>query len=591
MAYQTAITIADAIKAIQKGKYVLPSIQREFVWNIEQIERLFDSIMRDYPISTFLFWNVQKERINDFQFYAFLKDYHEKNQRHNAKVDLSNDEDVIAVLDGQQRLTSIYLALRGSFSEKLPYHKWESMRAFPKKKLYLNLLSPADDIELHYDFCFLTDDECNDRPGVWFEVGKILDFQEVPAVMRYLMQNGLMDTSKYSTSEADFALTTLTNLYNVIHQKGTISYYLEQSAELDKVLQIFIRINSGGTKLSYSDLLLSIATAQWSEIDAREAIHKFVDEINLIGSGFSFNKDFVLKSCLVLGDFNDIKFKVDNFSKENMLKIEQQWAAISGAIRLAIHLIARFGFNRDNLTTTNAVIPIAYYIYKNKLDESYLSSANKSDDKSKVKEWLLRVILKKVFGGTPDSLYPVMRRLINENLGGFPLDKIIDHYKGNVKSITFSGDDIDTLLDVQYGSAFAFAALSLVYDGLNLSFKYHQDHIFPKKYFHEKKLHEQGIAAEKVPMYLDQYNKLANLQLLEAVANQEKSASFLDLWLKKNHPTDATLIPYKTQHLFPLDAGVSMADFLEFHEKRTQLLREKFETILNVKKAQANTNP
>lgn len=358
MAYQIPITIKDAIFAIQKRKYVLPSIQREFVWTANQIEMLFDSIMRDYPISTFLFWNVQKQKIKDFQFYEFLKDYHEKNQTHNEKIDLSSDEDVIAVLDGQQRLTSINIGLKGSYSEKIPYYKWDSPSAFPKKKLYLNLLSPSQELEMQYEFKFLTIEEAASRTGFWFRVGEILDFVDIMSAMQFLMSNGLTDTSKYALEETKFALNTLSSLFNIIHQKGTISYYLEQSEELDKVLQIFIRINSGGTKLSYSDLLLSIATAQWSNIDTREVIHEFVDEINLIGSGFSFNKDFVLKSCLVLGDFNDVKFKVDNFGKNNMLKIEQQWISISNAIRVAVQLISRFGFNRDNLTTTTAVIPI-----------------------------------------------------------------------------------------------------------------------------------------------------------------------------------------------------------------------------------------
>ena len=97
-----------------------------------------------------------------------------------------------------------------------------------------------------------------------------------------------------------------------------MNFFLEKSEELDKVLQIFIRINQGGTKLSYSDLLLSIATAQWKKLDASKVIHEFVDKINDIGKGFNFNKDFVLKSCLVLADIKDIKFKVDNFSSENM---------------------------------------------------------------------------------------------------------------------------------------------------------------------------------------------------------------------------------------------------------------------------------
>ena len=367
MAYEAPITIKKAIDNIRKKQYVLPSIQREFVWDTLQIERLFDSLMRDYPISTFLFWKVSKHKIKDFQFYEFLKHYHEKNARHNNKADISQEEDVIAVLDGQQRMTSIYIALTGSHAKKMPYYSWSSDKAFPKKHLFLNLLKKADDIELEYEFRFLSEEEVvNNEINFWFEVGKILDYTDLSKVMEYLMMNGLMDTSKYSKEQASMALNTLNQLFNVIHQKGSISYFLEESEELDKVLQIFIRINSGGTKLSYSDLLLSIATAQWKEKDAREVIHEFVDEINRIGDGFDFNKDFVLKSCLVLADFNDIKFKVDNFTKANMAIIEKNWEDTAASIKSAVELISKYGFNRDSLTASTAIIPIAYFIFKNK---------------------------------------------------------------------------------------------------------------------------------------------------------------------------------------------------------------------------------
>ena len=133
---------------------------------------------------------------------------------------------------------------------------------------------------------------------------------------------------------------------------------------MDKVLNIFIRVNSGGTTLSYSDLLLSIATAQWKNKDARQEITKFVDEINQIGDGFKFDKDFVLKACLVLCDFKDIAFKVDNFNAETMQKIEYNWDNVKEAIRLAVNLVSSFGYNQDTLTSSNAIIPIAYYLLK-----------------------------------------------------------------------------------------------------------------------------------------------------------------------------------------------------------------------------------
>ena len=121
MAYETPITIKKAIENIKKRHYVLPSIQRAFVWGTDQIETLFDSLMRDYPIGTFLFWKVDKNKIKDFQFYEFLKKYHEADHTHSQKADLSYDQDIIALLDGQQRMTSVYLALAGTYAYKKPY--------------------------------------------------------------------------------------------------------------------------------------------------------------------------------------------------------------------------------------------------------------------------------------------------------------------------------------------------------------------------------------------------------------------------------------------------------------------------------------
>ena len=135
MAFQTPITVLQAIKNINNQKYLLPAIQREFVWKEEQIERIFDSIMRGYPIGSFLFWKVSKESIRQYQFYSFIKDYHQK-KSHNQKIDLIGDEEIISILDGQQRLTSLYIGLMGSYASKKPYMRWDRPNAFPKKYLY-----------------------------------------------------------------------------------------------------------------------------------------------------------------------------------------------------------------------------------------------------------------------------------------------------------------------------------------------------------------------------------------------------------------------------------------------------------------------
>lgn len=581
MAYQIPITIKAAIDKIRKRDYVLPSIQREFVWDTNQIETLFDSLMRDYPISTFLFWKVDKERIKDFQFYEFLKNYHEKECRHNRKADLGNEKDVIALLDGQQRMTSLYVALTGTFAKKAPYYSWDSEHGFPTKKMYLNLLKPSESIESEYDFRFLTEEEAISKEGYyWFECGKILDFQGFNSGIEFLTEEELLDSYKYGKESTKFASRTLTEFYNVVHQKGTISYYLEESVELDKVLQIFIRINSGGTKLSYSDLLLSIATAQWKEKDAREVIHEFVDKINRIGTGFTFSKDIVLKSCLVLSDF-DVKFMVDNFTKENMAVIERDWEKISGAVRTAIDLIAKFGYNRDNLRATNAIIPIAYFILKNKFESSILHSADRKSDRMAIKEWLARSLLKGTFGGQPDSIYPKMRDLVNENLGKFPLSEIIDHYKGRRKSISFSNDDIDGLLDHQYGHIQTFSTLSLLYPGLNHNFKYHQDHIHPKSFFKKSTLKKLDFDEDQIDAFTKRFNSLANLQLMQETQNIEKSDKPFSEWLIETYPNETDRASYLKQN--HINSGVSMdfLDFIDFFDQRKAELKRKFIELLN----------
>lgn len=582
MAYEKPITIREAIENIQKKKYVLPSIQREFVWEARQIEMLFDSLLRDYPISTFLFWNVEKSRIDDFQFYEFLRHYHEKKSTHNPKASLANDEDVIAILDGQQRLTSIYIALKGTIAEKMPYYSWDNEKAFPKKKLYLNLLQESKNQEMIYDFQFLSDDEVKKRSDdkFWFEVGEILSISEYPKVMEFLIENELTDSSRYQQNEIKFAMNTMNNLFNCIHQKGTINFFLERSEELDKVLQIFIRINSGGTKLSYSDLLLSVATAQWQEKDAREEIHQFVDDLNQLGQGFDFDKDFVLKSCLVLGEFNDVKFKVDNFTKSNMLKIENLWESIKQALITAVKLVSDFGFNRYTLTSSNTLIPISYYLLRIKADESFIYQKRWDIQKENVRQWLIRVLLKRVFSGTPDNLYPPLRKLINESNGEFPLRQITEFYRGTNKSIIFNNDDIDTLLEMEYGNKFSFAALALLYPELNVKHVFHMDHLHPKKYFSETQLRKANLGDEQVKFCSSNFNKLPNIQLLEGNINKQKSATELEKWIVNEFGTVTSLAAYKRMHYIPETESLDIKNFSTFFKKRRELMASKFNSIL-----------
>ena len=156
---------------------------------------------------------------------------------------MNGTDEVMAILDGQQRMTSLYIALKGTYAYKLSYKRWDNPSAYPKRKMYLNLLSEAEEADIMYDFQFLMDEEAEnwtDDDGqyieFWFPVGEILDFKEESDVNDYLVDNELNIVK--DKTKAKFANKALFKLFSVIHNKQTISYYLEDSAELDKVLNI-----------------------------------------------------------------------------------------------------------------------------------------------------------------------------------------------------------------------------------------------------------------------------------------------------------------------------------------------------------------
>lgn len=573
--FQLPITIKDVINDVHSKKYLLPAIQREFVWKPEQVIKLFDSLMRGYPIGSFLFWTVDKTKVKDFQFYEFIREYHERDNTHNPKANVMAGESVTAILDGQQRLTALYIALRGSYSYKMPRMFWKSDHAFPKRRLYLNLLSSGEDFDMKYNFAFLTEDDIkNDDKNYWFLVEDALKFNDMKDIYDYLQEKGIVQHKQ--------AADGLFALYDVLAQKKIINYYLETSQELDKVLNIFIRVNSGGTVLSYSDLLLSVATAQWKTRDAREEITSFVDEINRIGSGFNFDKDFVLKSALVLSDIKDVAFRVDNFNASNMEHIEKSWDDIEKSIRLAVELASSFGYSYETLTSNNALIPIAYYLMKICAPSNFILSSEHREDRERIKKWFMLSLLKRAFSGQPDNVLRPLRKIITDGATGFPLEAIVTHFKGTNKTILFTDEDIDTLLYSKYGQGHTFSVLALLYPTFDYRNRFHQDHMFPKSWFTTSGLKKHKISDEDIDFYLESYNYIANLQLLEGLPNEEKSDKDFKVWVDETYPAEDQRQQYMERHYIPSEVELDFSNFKEFFEKRNSLLKRKLKSILMI---------
>jgi hypothetical protein len=584
MAFERPITIKAAIGNAHSKKYLLPAIQREVVWDTDRIERLFDSLMRDYPIGSFLFWMVKRSRTGDYQFYEFVRDYHERDRSHNPKAHVTGEDDIIGILDGQQRLTALYVGLRGSYAYKEPRKRWDNPQAFPTRRLHLNLRRPSADEsrDLAFDFRFLTDDQAKESNQTthWFKVGKILDMATLADVNAYLIQHSLMQGDQ---DIAQFANRTLFGLWTVIHERALVNYYLEEDEQLDKVLNIFVRVNSGGVPLSHSDLLLSVAAAQWTTVDARETITAFVDDINGIGkAGFQFDKDWVLKSCLVLGDFGDIAFKVDNFNRNNMKAIEARWQEFSQALREAVTVVAALGYGRETLVSNNAVIPIAYHLLQRGNPANFDSATRYANDRKQIHQWLIAALLKRVFGGQPDSVLRPMRDLLKGRTNDFPLPELRDKFRGTPKSLAFAADDIELLLEYRYGEPYTFSCLALLYPTLDFRNLFHVDHIHPKALFKKQTLLKKGVPADKIELCMEGVDALPNLQLLEGIPNQEKNASEFAGWVARVHPSPDARHSYFEKNYIPKGSSHELKAFPEFFAARMNALRDRLKTLLDV---------
>jgi uncharacterized protein with ParB-like and HNH nuclease domain len=570
MSYRSE-TIATAIGRMN-GQYFLPAIQREFVWKPEQIVQLFDSIMRGYPISSFLFWELEPENRDKWQVYKFL----EKGQHggmHNELASTDGVTNLTLVLDGQQRLTSLMMGLKGAYVMKKKYKRWDNPDAWSTQRLHLDLLADprleagGDGAErgIYYKFKFLEDTPVPDAEHHWFRVGRILDFDERQKFENFLDEkDDELSVRGLSRSERKTFERNLERLYRTIHVDEVIAYYTERDQDYDRVLDIFVRANEGGTKLSKSDLLLSMVTSNWEGVNAREEIFNFVDRINSqLTRRNDFDKDFIMKSCLVLTDL-PVAYKVQNFNNESLSKIRQHWPMIKKAVERGVDLANSFGIDRDNLTSANALIPIIYYLFKNSGTTLRGSTPFDARNADRIRRWLIMALLNGAFGGSSDNMLRDIRtnlQLMPGTGSDFPLDEVNATIKKAGRSTAFDDDAIDEALNLTYGGQQTFLALSLLYeDAAWGTMQFHQDHIFARNRFKPNELSPLGRLD-----WISMRERLGNLCLLLATENIGKQDMPVDEWLESRGPG------FLQRHLIPEDKSLwtfeRFPDFLKAREE------------------------
>jgi hypothetical protein len=576
--YQAGGTIKNLMDKVNSKEYILPAIQREFVWKPDQICRLFDSLLQGYPFGTFLFWKIKPENRAKYQFYDFVRNYHQRDFPHCERIEKLEDKEFVAVLDGQQRITALNIGLRGSYSWKVAGKWWSSDDAFPLRKLHLNLLGVENsETNSMYQFEFLTAEQViQTETDYWFSVDRILE-SDIDDLTDEL------DDSIENKETRKLARNVLRQLRRTIFDQDKISYYEESDQSLERVLNIFIRMNSGGTTLSYSDLLLSIAVAQWTTLDAREEIHSLVDSMNVVGDGFSYSKDLVLKAGLMLSNIGSVGFKVENFNKDNMATLEANWESIKQSLMLSVRLLASFGFNSQNLRANSVLLPIAYYLHFRGLDESYLSRSEYAEDRIELRNWLVKSLLKAsgIWGSGLDTLLTAIREEIKKHgSNGFPLPQIETVMAAKGKSLVFTEEEMDELTELEYGNKRTFSLLSILFSGFDFSHHFHVDHIYAQGLFSNKNIKSLDLSTEEVEKLTNMSNRLPNLQLLEGTINNEKRAKMPMEWYETLWPDEAA----RTAHLQAQGINFLVDDlskFSLFYDDRKKTLRSRISKILN----------
>ncbi|MFZ4122803.1 MAG: DUF262 domain-containing protein [Caulobacterales bacterium] len=556
--------------AEEDGGFWLPNIQRPFVWTEDQTCRLFDSIMREYPISTLLVWKTKAE----VKCRKFIDNYR---ATHSAQLSHFfvpiNAAKKGLVLDGQQRLQSLFIGLCGSYEGK---------------ELYLNMLSgeasaPED---IKYQFAFRANAEDDfDRIPLQFRKGRARAYWVKFKDIVFSTRDPVTEAQKLLRDcplELDDAMRSkvsaiLGQAFKTFHSDEGIVYQELDSIENadlyseDDVVEVFIRANSGGTILGKSDLLFSLLSASWDQ--SNEAMESLLEDLNR--SGFAFDRDFVLKACLVILD-RGARYEVNKFRHHGVREeIEEMWAKISESIKdVADRLQSETYIRCDKaLPSYNVLMPLIYFRFHNKA----LWPGTKD-----LGTYILRTSLSGTFNSSPDQLIDDIVEHLRKQ-PSFVATEVLEFIRNRGKSVELSEE---RLWEQGYGSKSVHLIFNLLYRDFNYSPLFdgnmpQVDHIFPQSELKRVRMRNPESGRNTLMKYKKpERDQLANCMLLTAFENgftQKNDTSPQEWFADKS-------AKYLEAHLIPTDQKLWTIDSFEaFVEARKLLIRERLKDFLLVR--------
>lgn len=541
------------------GGYWLPNIQRPFVWSQEQITRLFDSIMREYPISTLLIWKT-KEAI---KHRRFIDNYHNRIRLSDFYVPEHRRQKMM-VLDGQQRLQSLFIGLKGSHEGK---------------QLYFDITSGqhAAPEDIRYRFAF------KDAASVTWPWILFKNIVSQTNKLDLQIAKSLVEDAGVELNEDDWTAVQL----NVARARqefvnsDTITFQELDSVDnpdaykLDDIVEIFIRANSGGTKLGKSDLLFSLLTSSWDQADSE--LEELLAKLNR--TGFAYDRDFILKSCLAMLN-RGARYEVGKFRDgKTKEEIVEKWDELSKAILATHDLVVTSTYIRSDRAMPSylALIPVIYYRYH----YPDLFKKNKH-----LPDYLLRVLVTGAFGGNPDTLIDRIVRNIQEQKE-FIIPEVFGVIREAGRSLEITPH---VIFDQGYGSREIHLIFNLWYKTFNYRPAYNGntpsvDHIFPQSLLSAVKTINPDTGRKSLTKYPKNFrDQIANCMLLTSDENGAAGKTDIpprEWFARARFASDEEHEKYLKLHLIPRDPSLwELERFEDFLEARKLLIQEKFAYML-----------
>ena len=556
----SSITIYEALQNIKNGKYVMPAFQRQYVWSMEQIEKLWDSILLDYPIATFLFWHVNDDNVSwDTYFCNFLSDvtFDSRKQADSVNYELTginvNMTDT-AVLDGQQRLTSLYLSLLGDAYIRQKHARKKNNGGLVTKLLIELNKSKLDVDEEEYNskkYDIKFSEKVGRLSPTQFEIKNILDVKFQDETTR---DKAIEDAiANVPADSKDYARGILQKLYHKIFVEKLVRYTEIHDMNQDDALEMFVRFNSGGKALKKSEITMSILEAYWPS--AKTEFGKL-----LVDSYAGFGSDFIIRSALML--YGDVV--KSNISKQIAEELKNNWSDFKKALKNLEAVLKDMKIEVSRFSSSwNVLLPILYFIYYN---------PEYKNNTEGIRAYLMRAILFTYFqSGTTGKL-----QQMKSNINSYDYEITTDMLD-QITDLRVTDGKIEDILNAEKGSRVAGDALYyLSRDWTNKNFKYEQDHLHPFDRFDGSK--PVSVSMEDWRRWRGNRNRLPNLQLLEGRSNGSKNdMRLVDYY---NDMNDEQKAEFRKQAIIPEGVSLELEQFDDFYEKRKAVLMDRIRALL-----------